>query len=148
MPDADNAEVHTPPEVTDASVAAENPSSSPLLEQFARAAEAAKEQVKEQTEAEQLKALGLPSNVKIENAEEPMELQQPKANAKGPWVQYNGIATVRTMDEAAWRNVDVDSDRYFEWNYLNKKRVPSSSFTDEELQYLLRRDGRFTLVED
>lgn len=132
------------PPVTDAP---EN-SSDPLLNQFARAAAAAQEKVKEKTEAEQLKELGLPPNVSIETADAPMDLQQASPSAKGPWIQYNGIATVRVMNEEAWRNCGVDSTTYAEWNYLNKKKVPVSTFNDEELQYLLRRDGRFSLVEE
>lgn len=115
-----------------------------LAEQFEKAGEAAQQQ----TEAEQLKALGLPPNVKIETADEPMELKLPDPNAKGPWIQYDGVAILRYMDAAAWAAADVPSTTYYEWNYLNKKRLPRSIFSDEELQYLLRRDGRFSLVED
>lgn len=115
-----------------------------LAEQFAKAGEAAQEI----TEAEQLKALGLPPTVKIETADEPLDLVKADPNAEGPWIQYDGIATVRTMTPEAWRECGVKSDKCCEWNYLNKKRLPRSLFNDAELQYLLRRDGRFSLVED
>ncbi|AYN57966.1 hypothetical protein HWB90_gp016 [Mycobacterium phage Fowlmouth] len=91
---------------------------------------------------------GLPPTVRVEEARTPMALKQPDKSARGPWVQYNGVGTVRIMTAADWKTVGVDSKKYCEWNYLNHKRLPVSSFTDEELQYLLRVDGRFSVVED
>lgn len=92
--------------------------------------------------------MGLPPNVLIEEASKPFELQPPNPHAEGPWVQYNGIATVRFIDEKSWRDAGIKSTKYCEWNYLNHKRLPKSSFTEEELDYLLRRDGRFSLVDN
>lgn len=84
----------------------------------------------------------------IENASQPLTLQEGDPNASGPWIQYNGVATVRIMDKASWASAGVDSEKYVQWNYLNNKRVPRSEFSDDELQYLLRIDGRFTLEDD
>jgi len=92
--------------------------------------------------------MGLPPEVEVEIADTPMELTPPvPGDNQGPWVEYIGVGTLRIMDTAAWKDAKVDSTNYFEWNYLNHKRIPRSAFTDEELQYLLRRDGRFRLVE-
>jgi hypothetical protein len=91
---------------------------------------------------------GLPESVKVEEASAPMQLEQPAPDWKGPWIRYNGVGTIRIMDPAAWRSAGVQSNKRYEWNYLNQKRIPRSLFTDEELQYLLRVDGRFSLVED
>lgn len=74
-----------------------------------------------------------------------MELQQPEFGTKGPWIQYNGVATVRILTRNDWAAAGVASDKYCEWNYLNNKRLPRSMFNDQELQYLLRVDGRFSL---
>lgn len=109
--------------------------------------EDAQEQAKKQA-AENDPRQGLPESVRVETATGPTTLQQADPTAKGPWIKYNGIATVRYMDAEAWKQAGVDSDKYVEWNYLNHKQVPVSTFTDEELQYLLRCDGRFSLVED
>lgn len=79
---------------------------------------------------------------------QPMDLAQLDPNAKGPWIQYNGVATVRIMDRRAWAQASVKSDKYCEWNYMNGKRLPRSMFNDEELQYLLRVDGRFSLEKE
>lgn len=76
---------------------------------------------------------------------QPYELAQSDPNAKGPWIQYNGVATVRILTPSDWAAAGVKSTKYCEWNYLNNKRLPRSMFTDEELQYLLRIDGRFSL---
>ena len=86
--------------------------------------------------------------IKIEKASGPMNLTPPDPNATGPWIEYTGIATVRIITELDWRQQGINSTNYCEWNYLNNKRLPRSMFSDEELQYLLRVDGRFTLVDD
>ncbi len=90
---------------------------------------------------------GLPDSVKIEEANSLLELQPGDPTAAGPWVQYDGIATVRVITQSDWAAMGIDSDKEVQWNYLNKKRVPVSHFSDEELQYLLRCDGRFSVVE-
>lgn len=87
-------------------------------------------------------------DVRLETAAEPFRPNAVVGESKsGRYIQYNSIATVRIMDEAAWKAAHVDSDRYFEWNYLNHKRIPIEAFTDDELRYLLRVDGRFSIVE-
>lgn len=91
---------------------------------------------------------GLPSTVQVVQAAEPMQLQQTAPGATGPWIQYNGVATVRIMGPEEWKNVGIETDDYHEWSYMNKKRLPRSVFSDQQLQYLLRVDGRFSLVED
>lgn len=91
---------------------------------------------------------GLPPTVQVEFANEPMQLKKADPKAKGPWIQYNGVGTVRTMGPKEWKSVGVDCDDYHEWSYMNKKRLPRSVFSDAQLQYLLRVDGRFSLVED
>jgi hypothetical protein len=90
---------------------------------------------------------GLPDSVKVEEANTLLELQPGDPTAAGPWVQYDGIATVRVITQSDWQEMGIDSDKEVQWNYLNKKRVPISRFSDEELQYLLRCDGRFSVVE-
>lgn len=91
---------------------------------------------------------GLPANVRVEEVNAPTELALPDPLAKGPWIQYNGVGTLRYLDEAAWKEAGIDSDLYVEWNYLNHKRIPVSKFSDQQLQYLLRCDGRFSVVTD
>ncbi len=87
-----------------------------------------------------------PSAPKVEEGPA-IPLQDAAPDSVGPWVQYNGIATLRIMDANAWHSAGVKSDKYVEWNYLNNKRVPVSHFTDAELAYLIGRDGRFSKVE-
>lgn len=91
---------------------------------------------------------GLPESVAVETFAGPTPLAKPDPKATGPWIQYNGIATLRIMDEEMWSAAGVDSDKYCQWNGLNKMRLPRSLFNDQELQYLLRVDGRFSLVEE
>ena len=88
-------------------------------------------------------------NLQVSEGNQPMKLDTTKRESKsGRYVKYNGVGTVRIMDESAWRSVQVDSDRYFEWNALNRKRIPLEAFNDKELQYLLRVDDRFEIVEN
>jgi hypothetical protein len=88
------------------------------------------------------------NNLKVETASVPLNLTPPDPDASGPWIEYNGIATVRIITEHDWRVQGIDSTTYCEWNYLNNKRLPKSMFSEAELKYLLTVDGRFQLVED
>ena len=92
---------------------------------------------------------GLPESVKLlENQREALKLDTTKRiDPKSQYIQYNGVGTVRIMGPDEWKAAGVDSEDYFEWNYFNKKRIPRSSFSDEQLQYLLRVDDRFELVQ-
>jgi hypothetical protein len=72
----------------------------------------------------------------------------PKVDPKGQYIKYIGVATLRVMGPKEWAAAGVNSTASFEWNYLNKKRIPRSAFTDEQLQYLLRVDDRFQLVTE
>lgn len=83
----------------------------------------------------------------IENASTPMVLDLPEPDAKGPWIEYIGVATVRRIDEKGWAACGVNSKNKYQWNYLNQKRLPKSKFSKEELHYLLSIDGRFKLTE-
>ncbi len=91
---------------------------------------------------------GLPVSVKVEEASAPMQLDAThRTAADGKYVLYTGVATVRVMGPAEWAALHINSDQYFEWNYLNNRRIPVSSFTDEQLEYLLKVDDRFELVD-
>lgn len=92
--------------------------------------------------------MGLPASVRVEEASTPMHLEPPTPDASGPWIKYTGIATVRTINANGWREAGVDSTKKAQWNYLNHMRLPKSMFNEEELNYLLNVDGRFSLVED
>lgn len=89
---------------------------------------------------------GLPPTVHVETGP-PLQLQPEDPNAKGPWVVYTGVGTVRYMTPKDWADQGVDSQKHCEWSSMNHKRLPRSIFTDAELQYLLRKDGRFKLVD-
>lgn len=92
---------------------------------------------------------GLPASVEVVTASGQYPLDATKqSDPKGRYVQYNGVGTVREMTPADWKAAQVDSDNTYQWSYMNHKRLPLSHFSDEELQYLLRVDGRFSLVED
>jgi hypothetical protein len=89
---------------------------------------------------------GLPSSVNVETGAPHKYDATERTDPKGQYIQYDGVALVRTLGPEEWKAVNVDSDDYFEWNYLNQKRIPRSSFSDEQLQYLLNVDRRFSVV--
>lgn len=91
---------------------------------------------------------GLPSTVAVSTESTPFFPDATKReDPKGRYVKYTGVGTVRQMTPSMWKEAHVDSDNSFEWNFLNHKQLPLSIFTDAELQYLLRVDGRFEIVE-
>lgn len=83
----------------------------------------------------------------VEMASTPMKLDLPQKDAKGPWVEYTGVATVRVLTEKDWADQGINSTKRYQWNYLNQKRLPKSIFSEDELHYLLEVDGRFKLTE-
>lgn len=87
-------------------------------------------------------------SIKTETVSRPMNLVRPDPKATGPWIKYNGIATVRILCDLDWQALGIDSSLYCEWNYLNEMKLPKSMFNDEQLDYLLNKDGRFHLEED
>lgn len=91
---------------------------------------------------------GLPSVVRVETAALAFQPDATKrVDPQDKYVRYTGVGTVRVMGPEEWKACGVNSEDYFEWNYLNGKRIPRSAFSDEQLQYLLRVDDRFELVE-
>jgi hypothetical protein len=91
---------------------------------------------------------GLPASTQLDNQSEPFRPDaEKKSDPSGKYIKYTGPNTVRIMDAEAWQSAHVDSEDYVEWNYLNNKQVPMSAFTDEQLQYLLRVDDRFAVIE-
>jgi len=106
------------------------------------------EGAKDNTKTEEDPRQGLPPSVEVVTGSGALPLDATKRkDPKGKYVQYNGVGTVRNMTPADWKAAHVESDNTYQWNYLNHKQLPLSSFSDEELQYLLRVDGRFSLVE-
>ena len=91
---------------------------------------------------------GLPESVQIEKASAPLNLHAPDYTAKGPWIKYDGVATVRIITMRDWTSAGIEGTQEVQWNYLNHMRLPKSQFTEQELHYLLEVDGRFSLVED
>lgn len=101
---------------------------------------------------------GSPGETKVEDVEDlnevqaeivsaPAELQPPDSSASGPWIQYNGIATLRILSERDWKVIGTEGV-YCEWNHLNNRRLPKSNFNEKQLHYLLNVDGDFTEVSE
>ena len=92
---------------------------------------------------------GLPPNVVVSEGNAAFTLDSKKRkDPKNQYIKYNGVGTVRVITPSDWKKAGIECDSQTEWNYLNKMRLPRSAFTDEQLQYLLRVDGRFELVTE
>lgn len=104
-------------------------------------------EVKEESEENDPRQ-GLPDLVQVQTETQAFQPDPTKrVDPHNKYVKYTGVGTVRIMGPEEWRACGIDSKDYFEWNYLNKKQIPLSAFSDEQLQYLLRIDDRFEVVE-
>lgn len=63
------------------------------------------------------------------------------------YVEYVGGATNRVITRAEFASIGIQAEKDHEWNFVNKFRLPEERFSDDELSYLLDKDGRFKLVE-
>ena len=74
---------------------------------------------------------------------------KPKAKAAPKtFVKYVGGATNRVITKADFASIGITADKDREWSFLNEFKLPESHFSDDELDYLLEKDGRFQLVEE
>lgn len=78
----------------------------------------------------------------------PYDLMPPNPNAVGPWVKYDGVATLRTIDVDEWAAVGVTDQLYTEWNALNGYKVSVHDLSEGALRYCLKMDGRFVQVDN
>jgi hypothetical protein len=63
--------------------------------------------------------------------------------AKGPFVKYVGIASKRLIRSDHWRSKGIDlkdSSASHTWDIKNKHMIPTSEFSNEQLDYLLVDD--------
>ncbi|QXO13677.1 hypothetical protein SEA_DUMPTRUCK_21 [Gordonia phage DumpTruck] len=77
------------------------------------------------------------------------------ATRKVEFVKYVGKATHRTIESGTWPK-GCEQDLTAEWGFFNDFKIPASSFTEEQLDYLLeavnedgsRVDAGFELIEE
>jgi hypothetical protein len=98
-------------------------------------------------ESEEDPRQGLPENVRVEVGA-PVKLSEMGKHAPGPWIQYDGVGTLRVLTPEDWNDLGIKNGVRCEWNYLNHMRLPRSMFNDEMLQYLLNVDMRFSVVSE
>lgn len=60
--------------------------------------------------------------------------------SQGPFVKYVGTANKRTITPTDWRSLGIEAKAGHVWNDTNDYLVPSSEFSDEQLDYLLVDD--------
>ena len=61
-------------------------------------------------------------------------------------VMYTGQASLRKIEAADWLQLGIEHEGV-EWNLQNNFRVPAEDLTDGARKYLLKKDGRFSLVD-
>lgn len=87
-------------------------------------------------------ALTIDDNTPAPNPQAPAD-----PNAKGPFIKYMGYATLRVITPSEWKDVGIHDMGRKEWNTLNKFKVPKSELTESAIDYCLKTDGRFELVD-
>jgi hypothetical protein len=80
--------------------------------------------------------------------DKPFDLMPPNPDATGPWIKYDGVATLRTIDAPEWVEVGVTDQPYTEWNALNGYKVSVSDLSAGAIRYCLQTDGRFVQVDN
>lgn len=81
-------------------------------------------------------------------AETKAELAKASESADAPIqdVKYVGQASLRTISAEDWLQLGIEHEGV-EWNFHNNFRVPAEDLSDGARKYLLKKDGRFELVD-
>ena len=77
-----------------------------------------------------------------------LDLMPPNPDAKGPWIAYTGLATLREISKSDWAKVGVNDQGAVEWNILNGYKISVSDLSEKAIDYCLRVDGRFSKVDE
>lgn len=85
------------------------------------------------------------SDVK-EEPKAPAKAASKSADAPIQDVKYIGQASLRTISKDDWLSLGIEHEDV-EWNFHNNFRVPAEDLTDGARKYLLKKDGRFELVD-
>lgn len=62
------------------------------------------------------------------------------------YIEYVGAATRRILTPEDWEFIGVSDGEQNVWGFHNAFKLPAGQFSDEQLDYLLKVDGRFKLV--
>lgn len=79
---------------------------------------------------------------------ENFDLMPPDPDAKGPYITYTGMATLREITKRDWQKIGVVDQGDVQWNLMNGYRIPVSNLSESAIDYCLRVDGRFSKVDE
>lgn len=66
---------------------------------------------------------------------------------KKKFVRYVGEATRRVITKADWAKAGFEGVETTEWSIANDQALASEDFTDAQIDYLLKTDGRFKATD-
>ena len=65
--------------------------------------------------------------------------------AKGKFVVYTGDATRRILSPEDWERAGLKGENNV-WGFHNSFRIPAEDFTNDQIEYLVKTDGKFKVV--
>lgn len=87
-----------------------------------------------------------PEKATSEPVEEIVISEEDTTTTKKKFIKYVGDATNRVISKADWDSLGLKAESV-EWSLQNDFRLPSEDFTEQQLTYLLKVDGRFKAAD-
>lgn len=75
------------------------------------------------------------------------EAAQDAKGTKKKFVRYAGEATRRVITKEDWASAGFNDADASEWSIANDHALPSGDFSDAQIDYLLKTDGRFKATD-
>lgn len=90
-----------------------------------------------------------PQKATGEDVEEIVISENDTTSTNKKFIQYIGNATDRIITKKDWKGIGVEGDNVKDslWDFKNGHKLPSEDFTEQQLTYLLKVDGRFKAVD-
>lgn len=87
-----------------------------------------------------------PPKATSEDADDIVISDEAAKDAKGTkkkFIRYIGEATRRVITKDDWEKAGFSEAKATEWNIANDLALPSEEFSDAQIDYLIKTDGRF-----
>lgn len=87
-----------------------------------------------------------PPKATSEQVEEIVISEEDTTTTKKNFIKYVGTATNRVISKSDWDSLGIEAEGT-EWSLKNDFRLPSEGFSEQQLTYLLKVDGRFKAAD-
>lgn len=81
----------------------------------------------------------------VSEADQVDDTVQAPSKPKSKFVVYTGDATRRILSPEDWERVGLKGENNV-WGFHNSFRVPAEDFTNDQIEYLTKTDGKFKVV--